>query len=74
MARGENPICQAICPVTKFKSQSTLRTGEVVDAVGVRRGESNVLAGIGEGARVGSKWIRIIRGKTRSRVNPKFRV
>jgi len=24
---GENPICQAICPVTKFKSQSTLRTG-----------------------------------------------
>jgi len=25
---GENPICQAICPVTKFKSQSTSRIGQ----------------------------------------------
>jgi len=25
---GENPICQAICPVTKFKSQSTSHIGQ----------------------------------------------
>lgn len=44
---GENPICQAIRPVTKFKSQSTLRTEGGRHRGAKRGGESNVLAGGG---------------------------